>query len=166
MTKGPATEALERSLKRKRSRTCSDDQLKAQSFPSLENVFADLPGQEDFPSIGWDFDDQDEIDSTQDIHRTIRLATDSVVSRKRHKTNSLARSKSFRTDLCAMNEGAVSLTERAISTKLEPLSPFEMRLDFQFSLKFEPTSSLANSTSSGKRFTHSFLPPVGFHFAR
>jgi hypothetical protein len=169
VTKGPATEALERSLKRKRSTTCSDDKFVVQSFPSLDKVFAVLPGEQDFPSIGWDFDDVNDdagkIDSTQDIHRTLRLATDTAASYKRLRTHNLARSKSFRTDLCAMNSGVTTSLEGVLSTKVEPLPPLGI-LDIQFSLNFEPRSILANSTSSGKRFSHNLLPPVGCHLTR
>jgi hypothetical protein len=124
---GPATDALEKSRKRRRN----EDHQATQTVDEfcLQDVYDDLmehcsPQEESFPSIEWS-DSEDSEDC-----RT--FAEHSALSRSRmflllpkQRENGLRRSKSFRTDLAAMNSEEVFPSDvlSLVPTTVEPISP-------------------------------------------
>lgn len=109
---GPATDALERSLKRRRtekSLTVNNQSIMDQKF-YLQDLYNDLVStvdEEAFPSIAWNFDDSDTDDCTTVTHDHLPLSTRSLLQcvKQQQESQSLMRSKSFRTNLSEMNQG-------------------------------------------------------------
>jgi hypothetical protein len=124
---GPATDALERSRKRRRTEEYA---IKNDVDFCLKDVYEDLiehceGSEESFPSIEW----SDSDDSETDDYGT--FAEHSALSRSRmfllfpkQSDNGLRRSKSFRTDLSAMNSEELPIEFLQLApTLVEPFSP-------------------------------------------
>ena len=125
---GPATDALERSLKRPRT----EKKLRAQHedttfyFPDLYNdLVATVDGSDEaFPSISWNFDEDSDNDdyphTSSDSSRTYN--PHSFLKCNKEAPNALQRSKSFRTNLADMNEKPHWLNQRVMfESNLEPI---------------------------------------------
>jgi hypothetical protein len=106
----PASEALERASKR--PRTCSPLSSPAQAL-DLASVFDAIDTDFTFPTIAWDFDDEEaELEANKEVIAMPSLG-------KKRDCNGLVRSKSFKTSLSALSSDAVSSLSmnRAISSE-------------------------------------------------
>lgn len=127
---GPATDALERSLKRPRTEKSNKVHIKENThatfyFPELyRNLVATIDGSdEDFPSISWNFDDEsDNDDYPYTSHDHIHPSTHSFMKCTKDVSNSMQRSKSFRANLADMNERPAVFSQRLMfESNLEPI---------------------------------------------
>lgn len=90
---GPATQALERCLKRRRTDSPTD----AFSFTEVFNNLT--PSEESFPVIAWDFDDADEGDKgagPKPVEKSLHKRTEEPLSKK---PRGMIRCKSYRSGL-------------------------------------------------------------------
>lgn len=104
---GPATDALERLLKRPRTEKSTDHRHETFDFPELyKNLVATVDrSDEAFPSISWSFDDESDNDVfSYTVLDQKHPATHSFLENTKEVTNSMQRSKSFRTNLSDMSE--------------------------------------------------------------
>jgi hypothetical protein len=122
---GPATDALERSLKRPRNEKSSDTSQTSFYFPELyKNLVATVDGcDEAFPSISWNFDDEsDSDDCSKATLDHLHPSYPSFMNCTKDVLNSLQRSKSFRTNLSDLNENPIARNQRYIfESNLEPI---------------------------------------------
>ncbi len=108
---GPATDALERSLKR--PRTEKSQQVPSAHdttfcFPDLySNLVASVDGiDEAFPSISWSFDDDSDTDDYSfPANDYLQPMAQSLLKCTKIEPSTMRRSKSFRTNLADMTEG-------------------------------------------------------------
>jgi hypothetical protein len=122
---GPATEALERSLKRRRTEKSLNQPLMDTTF-SLHELYNDLVSavdgiEEAFPPIVWNFDDSDTDDSSND---QLAPSTRSLLQcvKQQQSSQSLMRSKSFRNNLSDMNQGYGNGQHHSIlESRIKPL---------------------------------------------
>lgn len=106
---GPATDALERLAKRRRSET-SDKRsriLDQNSFADIFNELAAVQEDEIFPSISWSFD-EDSADGPPALNDNFEPTTAYTLGRKRSRTpqSGLLRSMSFKQDLAQLYAGS------------------------------------------------------------
>ena len=125
---GPATDALERALKRPRTEKSNKTQTVDNTtfyFPELyNNLVATIDGSDEaFPSISWNFDDEsDNDDRSYTSHDFLHSSTHSFMKCKKDVFNSLQRSKSFRTNLANISERPSALNQRILfESNLEPI---------------------------------------------
>ena len=125
---GPATDALERALKRPRTEKSNKTQTVDNTtfyFPELyNNLVATIDGSDEaFPSIAWNFDDEsDSDDRSYTSHDFLQSSTHSFMKCKKDVFNSLQRSKSFRTNLANISERPSALNQRILfESNLEPI---------------------------------------------
>jgi hypothetical protein len=121
---GPATEALERCTKRRRSENKQSNMLD-HSF-SFHDVFSDLAGlhgEGAFPSIAWSFD-EDEDSCPSALQETLHPATSALLGMKRPRPSQsgLLRSKSFKKDLSLLNSGSASEHLATVASAVETLT--------------------------------------------
>jgi hypothetical protein len=153
---GPATDALERSLKR--PRTEKTDKIPtvetAFYFPDLYNdLVATIDGGvEAFPSISWNFDDDsDNDDFSQTSNAHLHPSTESFMRCTKLVSNSLQRSKSFRTNLADLNKRQPVFHQRQIfESNVEPIRI----LDEDEGAKFFSCVAQTNSISRGVESNH------------
>ena len=108
---GPATDALERSLKRPRtekSKQVPSAHDTSFCFPDLySNLVASVDGIDDaFPSISWNSDDDNDTDdaSFPVNEYLLQPMAQSLLTCTKEESSSMRRSKSFRTNLADMSE--------------------------------------------------------------
>lgn len=94
----PASEALERATKRPRTEASN---AAASSF-DLASVFETIDNELSFPSISWDFDDEE---PEKDV-----ITMPSLGNKRDH--TGLVRSKSFKTDLVTLSSSSLTLSSR------------------------------------------------------
>jgi hypothetical protein len=110
---GPATEALERSTKRRRLSQTGSESSNCASF-QLDAMFNDISSIDDeaFPSIGWNFDDDDdEADATPSVsaQTSFELSSFKTLSgSKRQSPAGMVRSKAFSCGLDTMSPSHTS----------------------------------------------------------
>lgn len=127
---GPATDALERSLKRPRTEKSNKVHIKENNhttfyFPELYRnlVATNDGGDEDFPSISWNFDNEsDNDDNSYTVHDYVHPNTLSFMKCTKDVSNSMQRSKSFRTNLADMSESPAVFSQLLMfESNLEPI---------------------------------------------
>lgn len=148
---GPATDALERSLKRPRTEKTDKIQTAETAFyfPDLYNdLVATVDGDvEAFPSICWNFDDDsDNDDFSQTSNEHLHPSTQSFMKCTKAVSNSLQRSKSFRTNLADLNKRQPVFHQRRIfESNVEPIRI----LDEEEGAKIFSCIAMTNSISRG-----------------
>jgi hypothetical protein len=138
---GPATEALEQQAPKKRRLSYPlDEESPAfnalSEFDALFNAVSSSDS-EAFPSIGWDFDDED--DSSLDDEK----AQASLFEEARVHGSGMLRSKSLKRDLSSLDVDSLNTKVSLASIDKIPLSPFNLGYKANRSLIF------ANSFASG-----------------
>jgi hypothetical protein len=122
---GPATDALERSLKRPRTEKSTDRSHSTFYFPELySDLVATIDGSdESFPSISWNLDDESCNDDCSYTSRDqLHPSTHSFMKCTKRVSNSMQRSKSFRTNLADMSERPTFFNQRLMfESNLEPI---------------------------------------------
>ena len=159
---GPATDALERFTKRRRSENrpgCLPDHF------SFHGVFHDLVGvqeEEAFPSIAWNFED-DEVDCPSALQEALGPVTSAMlgIKRPRSSRSGLLRSKSFKKDLAQLNSGSTSDHLAALAVAIEPL-PTKLDDTAQiFTHRLSSSSILASLPSRiSKNHAHSLMGQI------
>jgi hypothetical protein len=124
---GPATDALERSFKRRRTEKSLNNQSIMDSTLYLQDLYNDLVSavdEEEFPSIAWNFDDSDTDDCTTITHDHLPLSTRSLLQcvKQQQSSQSLMRSKSFRANLSEMNQGLNNCQQNSLlDSRINPI---------------------------------------------
>jgi hypothetical protein len=151
---GPATDALEYYLKRKR---CEVKHNSGRDQLSFHKVFSDLvtlEGDEVFPVISWNFDDNDD-DFPSALHDTLKPATSVLIGMKRPRSRQrgLLRSKSFKKDLSLLNSKSTSDHTLPLPIAFEPL-PTKLEGAAQIFPQKPSTSAVLASYSSRSLTNH------------
>jgi hypothetical protein len=139
---GPATEALEQQAPKKRRLSYPlDEQSPASNalsfeFDAMFNAVSSSDS-EAFPSIGWDFDDEDESSLIDE------KAQASVFEEARVHGSGMLRSKSLKRDLSSLDVDSLNTKVSLTSIDKIPPSPFNLGCKANRSLIF------ANSFASG-----------------
>ena len=113
---GPATDALDRSLKRPRTEMSTYDSHATFDFPELyKTLVAAIDGSDEaFPLISCSFDDASSIEfSSQTLLDHLQPTTHSLMESTKEVSNSMQRSMSFRTNLSDMGERPTFFNQRS-----------------------------------------------------
>ena len=122
---GPASEALEQQASKKRRFSHPQDEASPASnalsfeFDSMFNAVSSSDS-EAFPSIGWDFDDED--DSSL-VHENVE---ESLFEQKRVHGSGMLRSKSLKRDLSSLDVDSLNRGVSLASIDKIPLSPLNL----------------------------------------
>jgi hypothetical protein len=120
---GPATDALERSRKRRRNEERATKEIDEDGI-CLQDVYDDLIEnfchEESFPSIEWSDDDSEDCTSAMEHDALVR--TRLFLFSPKQRDIGLRRSKSFRSDLSAMNFEEPRDLVSLIPSMVEPIS--------------------------------------------
>jgi hypothetical protein len=98
LLRGPASEALERATKKRRTTSSGDNQVETSTSFDLAAMFDSIPPEADldFPSISWDFDDEPEpVLPSRPLSEMQSLG-------KKRTLYGIVRSKAFTSDLPAL----------------------------------------------------------------
>jgi hypothetical protein len=122
---GPASEALEQQASKKRRLFYPLDEESPASkalseFDSMFNAVSSSDS-EAFPSIGWDFDDEED-DSSLD-HEKVQ---ESLFEQTRVHGSGMLRSKSLKRDLSSLDVNSLNTRVSLASIDKIPLSPFNL----------------------------------------
>lgn len=116
---GPASEALERAMKRPRTSVGGATSSASFDFDAVFNSI-DTAAEEAFPSIGWDFDDDSDCKKSGDtmfkVEETRKMLMKPTLKRPRESVHSLMRSKSVKTSLMSLTRDALNCKNDRIST--------------------------------------------------
>jgi hypothetical protein len=158
---GAATDALERSMKRRRIEEPMKNGTLMDNAFFLNDIHNDLLAtevhDEGFPSIEWSFDESDSEDSRPESQDNFKPSTPGFFlgTKQGYITPCLRRSKSFRTDLSQM----IQRTETLLAFREATREPFCIKLEETKISPIYPIDlpELGFATKSGSRIFHSKL---------
>ena len=161
---GPATDALERSRKRRRTEEHPTKNTSEEPF-YLQDIYTDLVEnychrEESFPSIEWSDDDSDVEDYTSALEEHSSLSnTHLFLHFPKHRDNGLRRSKSFRSDLAGMNNCSRSVQKDLFSLVPSTIEPYS----FSHLSKHAPPNELKSLSTSTMQSLAKALHEERFH---